>query len=206
MTWDPWENADSSDVESAEESIKFDLKMLARYARKASALVEPFRKIGEALETKQILVYADRIEARVEDVGEMTPIIRQAPSLVTAFFDEIEGLCLGIADGSADPELGSELGIKALPTYDRLLALGEQLLKYEFRIAEEDDDQHINWTLEDYVGPEARIYERLQKLEMPALIEDDYMGARTIYGVLTYYDAEYIEMRVNELRDEREES
>lgn len=204
-TWDPWEVAETGFVaEEGQIAVTSDIRLLRRYERAAEAFVPKFRLLAQALETKKVAVFADRIEERVVVIRELSELMRQASPLIAALEREHEELAQAIANGAEHGDLIKEA--QALQAYRELLRLSKAVLELEFRISDEDENQFIDWTLDEYLGYEAVIHKRFERLAPESLIEaSDFLGTRGLYGVLAYYsDAETTLGRIEDIRYELE--
>jgi hypothetical protein len=80
------------------------------------------------------------------------------------------------------------------------------MAEHEERIRDQDneDERYIDWTLEEFITDEAKIQKKLEaRRPVDSLMEDEYLGSRSLNGVLVYYDAEYLQSRIEEERAER---
>jgi len=197
MSSDLWDVSDACDAEEALAHVDDDLKFLAKYKRQALPFVAEFEKIADALETKRILLYADRIQQRIDEVTELERLLRGADALVVAFERGFEKLVSGDRKGNREQALDA-LG-------EKLLERAKLMVEYEERISDQDngEERYIDWTLEDFITDEAKIQRKLeQRRPVDSLMEDDYLGSRSLHGVLVYYDAEYLQSRIDEETEE----
>jgi len=90
-------------------------------------------------------------------------------------------------------------------TYIAAAQKAERIEELRAQVMHEDDHGHIDWLLEDYVGSEARVFKRIERLQPgdPSLDAGELQLDLAIYGVLKYHsDPDYIAERIEEARAE----
>ncbi len=193
---DGWDQADELYFDDAESSVDEDLREIGRYIKRCRVLIEPYKKLAEALEAPKLKVYAERIAGRVQDLEQMTELLREGRPLIEPFADAFEELAHNAAKGSR-----SEL--QSLPLYRRIKQVGEKLEVISDRILKQDEGEYIDWTLDGYIGDEAGIYRRIERVSPGTFDSVNVLADRIFYGLLKYYsDPDYLQNRIEEIQAE----
>lgn len=191
-----WENADPVHVDDAISQIDDDFKKLARYGKQAEVLVPVFRRLAEALETPKIGVFADRIEEAVRSIQRAIELLKEGKVLCRKFDDEIQRLAAEVAGGRTLRN-GMVAEVLEFPIYGDLLRVGRELDQLSKKLYALE----IDWTLEDYLGFEAKIARRIEKVSPGDFENAEAMLESSIFGILQYYtDADYLEELVEDAK------
>lgn len=193
-------DAFEEDADSAIDSLKKSIVVLRRYNRVCSALPAVFRKLAEALETKAIGVQADRIESRLQSILGLTAILSRGVAVTSQFEKEFDQMIEKMAKNMWRGPANVVEAVQGLPTAVNLYKTGTELEDMAGALVSEDDDSPIEWTLEDYLGSEAKIGQRLEKVAPPVIA--DVISDNPLFNVLKYYsDPDFIETRISDLKD-----
>jgi len=182
MPSNPWD-ADPTSAEDAVRAFDDDQRILRSYIKVSGLLAPKFRELSAALETKRLALFADRIRERVDLLLDLSDLIDRARPLAPALeaaYDRVQEE----AEEGRPPRAET---FRELAAFRSLLAVAERMIAIEQTIADEDYRGYIDWTLDEYLGPDAVIYRRLQKVAPRHLWDSDYTGSRTVFGVLVYY-------------------
>jgi hypothetical protein len=201
-----WDDADTIDCDDAENLVTEDVREIRRYIKRCGVLIEPYKKLAEALEAPKLLKFAEHLGERIKDLEQVAELLQKGRPFFKRFGDDFEKMCEELAEGRRTLRHGLIEEVSDLPVYNQIREQGQTIESITDRIHEQDqsDTPYIDWTLDDYVGSEAGIYRKIQRVSPGAFYEVTNVTAEKIfYGVLKYYtDAEYIDERIQEFKEE----
>lgn len=197
------DNADADDTKGSIQDIQKDLKKLLR---KLPAVARAYAAAAGPLSSPQLKVYADRITQRVKDLVQVGEALSRVQSLCKDLEEDVEKLCKKFgSEGEDEMSMELEGEIEDLSVYKTLLSLAEDTDEVVQRVTAEEDDGHIDWTLDDYLGGESGLYKRLQNANITNPF-NDYDMSTVLYGALQWYkDPDYINDRLAEYLPEEAE-
>jgi len=200
------ETSDQLPLEDAEVYIREDVKLVRWYKAKCLYLVPIFRRLAEPLEAPQILVSADRIEKRVQELDQLMALVQEGAKLFKKAQSEFDQLIEDLADKK--PRRGGLIeAVYDLPSIESILKVAKDARKIQDRFVREDDDYHIDWVLEEYLGSEAGIGKKIEKngANLNGWFTDRFVGVWVLYGFVKYFvDTDYIQSMVDEVRSNKE--
>lgn len=196
---------DQLPLDDAKVYIKDDTKLVRGYKAKCVYLSKIFRSLAGPLETPQIAVFADRIDKRVQDLDQLMGLVQEGAKLLDKAQGEFDQLIEDIADRK--PRRGGLLeAIYDLPSIDAILKIALEAREIQDRFVKEDDDYHIEWVLEEYIGPESGIQRKIERAgeSMNGWFTDRFSGVYALYGFVKYFiDTDYIQSMVKEVISDR---
>lgn len=202
-----YEDAPSDiDFDSVAGYLRDDLRLVKGYKIKCAYLAGIYRGLVGPLEAPKIAVFADRMDQRVKDLDQLMPMVQAGVALISKAQKEFDQLIEDLADNK--PHRGGLIeAVYDLPSIEALLKVAKEANKIQSRLVREDDDYHIDWTLEEYLGPEAGIQRKIEKNGEPlrGWFTEGFSGVWTLFGFIKYLvDERYIGDLVESARKERE--
>jgi hypothetical protein len=190
-------DSEALDVDDAEGTLQGIVSSLRKYHRVCAVLPPVYRKIADALETKDIFDLATKVEDLCKKVADFGEFVAKNTPAVRRFEKEFDHMVEKMAGDIWFGPKGAIEAVHSLPAARLLYSAGQEFDTLKGAL----DDSGIDWSLDDYLGYEAKIYKRLTKVAPEPL--EDVIPENPFYGVLNYYmDPPYIKDRVDELRDE----
>jgi hypothetical protein len=193
-------------LESALQYSKEDRRRVKGYLAKCAYLAPIYRNLAGPLESPILIRYADLMDKRALEVGQLMVLVNEGASLFKKADDEFGRLIENLAAGK--PHRGLIEAVYDLPTIKSIMKIANEASKIHDRLIKEDDDMIIDWVLEEYVGPEAGIHRKLDKAGDPMrgwfAGGSDFSGVGTLYGFVKYFtDPKYIQDSIDDIRAER---
>lgn len=133
--------------------INDEIEDLEVYVKAARACIPLYRELGEALETKKILTYADRIEVRIKDLGTIKDRLEDLPKLADAFEREVK---------PKQPLKAKDL--RSIPSYTRLSEAVRAIDKLVEKVIQQDEGGFIDWSLDDFISHDVPVVRELADL------------------------------------------
>jgi hypothetical protein len=202
-----YDGAQKLDAEDAISSLKYDVRIVKSYKAKCVYIAQIFRNLAGPLETPKIAQYADLIDQRIQDVDQLMSILRGGDQLIAKATKEFDQLIEDLATGKKLTG-GYIEAIYDLPSMTATLKMANKANEIQSRLHIEDNEAEIDWTLEEYLGGEAKIYHKLENNGGPLNAwfagGSEFMGVWALYGFLKYHlDGKYIEDLVGTARAKR---
>jgi hypothetical protein len=183
-----------------------DTRLVKGYKAKCSYLAGVYRNIAVPLEAPKIAVFADRMDQRVKDLDQLMVLVQEGVRLTSKAQDEFVQLTEDLAEGK--PRRGGLIeAVYDLPSIEAILKISKEANKIQSRLVREDDDYHIDWVLEEYIGSESGVSRKIEKNGDPlrGWFTEGFSGVWTLFGFVKYLvDEKYIQDSVDEIRKERE--
>lgn len=201
-------DAEEIDLDSALGYFRDDTRLIKGYKAKCAYLAPIYRKLAEPLEAPSLAKYADLIDKRVTEVDQLMALLGDGVKLFKKAQGEFDKLLVSLANG--EPHRGGLIEVVYnLPTIVAIMKIASEAGKLHDKLTKEDDDGLVDWTLEEYLGPEAGIQRKIEKNGEPMrgwfAGGSNFVGAGVLYGFVRYFsDPEYIQSNVDEIRAERE--
>lgn len=196
------------DFDSVATYFRDDTRRAKSYKLKCAYLAEIYQRLAEPLETPELAVFADRMGQRVKDLDQLMLRVQEGVKLTPKAQKEFEQLLEDLADGK--PIRGGYIeAVYDLPSVGAILKIAKEANKIQSRLVTEDDESHIDWILEEYIGSEAGVFRKIEKNGEPLLgwFTGEFSGVWTLFGFLKYLvDEKYIKDMVDSIRAEREDS
>ena len=192
---------DQLPIEDAEGYVRDDVKLARGYKAKCVYLAQIFRKLAEPLEAPQISAYADRIEKRVQEFDQLMALVQSGAKLLKKTQREFDQLIEDLAE--KEPQRGGIKDVYGLPGIESILKIADEARKIQDRFTKEDEDGHIDWVLEEYIGPESGVGKKIEKngSNLSGWFTDKFSGVYALYGFVNYLiDSNYIQELVEEVR------
>jgi hypothetical protein len=203
-TFSWWEsNSEDLDVDDFLYRVKEDLKGGKGYIARCKVASGYFRPLSGPLMSPKIGVYADRLEQRASDVEKVLALESSSIPLAKKFDSDWEKLLGEIAKGRKLTH-GLIEEVQDLPSFNALDKLAQECGEITYKIYVEEtegSELHIIWSLDEYIGGASGLYPKLEKLSSESVwIEDDFQGARNIYGYIKrMLDLDIIKETIDEL-------
>ena len=186
-----WTEYEGEDGESALSALRDDRRTLRTYTKRCSAIRVVVASLVEPLEAPALRRILKQIDTRIADIEQLQEHLRAALDEVSEFMKETERVVGKLARGELRSGEGARTVLLASPTAAALIRRGSAIKHLLDTMQSEDEDEPINWTLEDYVGSETGVYSRLDRLTPDDLV--DVQGNAAVFGLLNYAaDAEYL--------------
>lgn len=204
-----FDDAEQLDAESAINYLRSDFRQIKGYKAKCTYLAQIYRNLAGPLETPQIAEYADKIDQRLKDVDQLMTLLQGSDKVITKAEKEFDQLIENIAKGEK-LRGGYIEAVYDLPSMKALLKKALEADKIQSRLQAEDNEVEIDWTLEDYLGGEAKIYSKIERngSSLYGWFADssDFKGVWALYGFLKYHlDTKYIEDLVESAKSNPDE-
>jgi hypothetical protein len=201
------DNVEQLGIDDVEDNYRHDAKLARGYIAKCKYLGPIFRALAGPLMTPVIGEFADRMDQRVQGIEKLMTLVQAGVKLTKKVQKEFEGFIDEIAEGRSTRTSGLIEAVYDLPSMVELLDIAKEAGDLQDRLFDEDESGHIDWTLEDYLGGEAKVYYKIEKASsgMNSWFQDEFGGARILYGFVKYLaDSSYIQDLVQEARDNLE--
>lgn len=170
-----YDSAEPADTANIKVEVRESLKYLKRYITQAKVLPEVFRKLAEALETPKIGEEASHIEQRIEVMTTLAGKVQEIPKLVDLLEKEVDQLIIKLAKEPRFDRVTVIEMVKSLPGYQKLETLAEEIGTLQDQIDTVDSEGDIDWLLESYLGSEAKIAKRIERVA-PGSAEELHVG------------------------------
>jgi len=199
------DEAEQLDSHAAINNLKQDFRNVKGYKTKCAYLAQIYRKLAEPLETPEIAEYADLMDQRVKDVDQLISMLQGSEKLIAKAEKEFDQLIEDIAKGKK-LRGGYIEAVYDLPSMRAILALANEADNLQSRLDTEDNEGSIDWTLEEYLGVEARVYKKIDKTGgflLGWFAERNFSGVWALYGFLKYHiDSKLLEDLVESAKSE----
>jgi hypothetical protein len=198
---------DQLGIDDVEGNYRHDAKLARGYIAKCKYLDPIFRALAGPMMTPVIGEFADRMAQRVQDVEKLMTLVQAGVKLTKKVQKEFDDFIDEVAEGRNKRSSGLIEAVHDLPSMVELFKIAEEAGDLQDRLYDEDESGHIDWTLEDYLGGEAKVYDKIEKASsgMSSWFQDEFGGARILYGFVKYLaDSNYIQDLVQEARDNLE--
>lgn len=206
VTW--FTDAEEIDFDSVAGYFKDDSKLVRWYKAKCVYLAPIFRSLAAPLEAPALSKYADLMDKRVTEVDQLMTLVGEGVKLTKRAQEEFDQLLEDLADEK--PRRGGLIeAVHDLPAIEAIMKVAKEAGNLHDRLTKEDDDTLIDWTLEEYLGPESGIQRKIEKAGEPMrgwfAGGSNFSGAGTLYGFVKYLtDPKYIQDNVDQIRADRE--
>lgn len=202
-----YDEAKEIDPDSVAGYFREDTRLVKSYKIKCAYLAEIYRGLASPLEAPKIAVFADRMDQRVKDLDQLMLKVQEGMNLVPKARKEFDQLLEDLAGGK--PHRGGLIeAVYDLPSIEAILKIAKEANNIQSRLVKEDDDYHIDWTLEEYLGSEAGVQRKIEKNGEPlqGWFVDEFSGVWTLFGFIRYLvDPKYIQDSIEGIRAERGE-
>ena len=201
-----FEDTEEIDFDSVAGYFKEDTRLVKGYKIKCAYLAGIYRNLAVPLEAPKISIFADRMDQRVQDLDQLMVMVQEGVRLTPKAQGEFEQLLEDLADGK--PRRGGLIeAVYDLPSIEAILKIAKEANKIQSRLVREDDDQYIDWILEEYLGSEAGVSRKIEKNGEPlrGWFAEGFSGVWALFGFVKYLvDPKYIQDNVDEIRAERD--
>ncbi len=202
------ENSEQINIEDVEGNYRYDAKLARGYIAKCKYLAPIFRSLAGPLMTPVIGEFADRMDQRVQDVEKLMTLVQAGVKLTKKAQKEFDNFINEVAEGKSTRSSGLVEAVYDLPSMVDIVRIANEAGDLQDKLYDEDnsDPSHIAWTLEEYLGVEAKVYEKIERASSGMIsFQDEFGGARILYGFVKYLaDSDYIQDLVQETRDNLE--
>lgn len=198
--------SDPLDFDELKETYREDTKQLRGYLAKCKYVGPIFRALAPALMSPKIEIYADRIGTRIKDVEDLIKLLESGFSLAKQLQTEFDDLIVALAKGKKLRH-GLIEEVQDLRSARDFRTLMERSGELHTRLIKEDEESHILWTLEDYIGFDAGVYQKLEKASetLNPFFMYDLAGAKSLFGYWIYLnDPNHIAQLIDGAREELE--
>lgn len=179
-----------TDIEDAKQGVSDDTLKIQESSKPFHEISKVFRSLAGPLKAPKISDLADRVDGIVESLEEFSKLSRECVALMDDLDRDWEALMSKVAKGEK-PKDEALKEVKGLSTYKRYLTIAEKAGAIQDEVTKIFDGYDMDWTLENYVGAEAGIYDDLEKLS-PSNPFDDLTGTVNLFGVLVLYTEEEV--------------
>lgn len=191
--------SDDLTASDARDEARSLLGELRRYIKRCAPLIPLYKRLGVALETPQILTEGEAIRERANDIATAMDVLDKNAGLFSKFEKEFTNFCRQKANGTWQGTRGNIESVQDLPTANLLFKAGQELAKVLTKITKEDERGDINWTLDGYVGSEAKVYAIIEAA--PGDLDSDANLSNPFFGAIKYYsDSAVIQETIDEFK------
>lgn len=169
------ETGDRYNIDDVHSMLSDDLKALRDYSHKCKTLSDIYKKLAGPLMTPEIGTFAQHLEERVKEVGQIEALLKEAiPGC-----NKLEKEYHAFVDHWAANEEGMPSmpnSVQHLASFSHVADLAKKAMGIEDKIFEQDEDGYIDWTLEDFIGSGSKVLEVIES-KSPDALQDTLSGS-----------------------------